>query len=426
MAIRLFIACGIVLGSLITSAIQPLRAQSESKTIAYPLAYTDAANNLVLMDTLTQEIVPVTSDGRLYLEAYGDGLEIRYGNPRWSPDGNLLLFADIYNSRFFITENSGSTKPFLTEATLAASVMAWSPDGSEVAFFQFDKGLGSQLYRQSMAGGDPQAIITAGGGCFGEAPGPELGIFALAREFGQHPLREVVSVDWLAAGLLYQPGSKFGCSGLMLVSPTGSRLWTEEINEPFEGIIAPDNSRFVINPYDLPPYIMTVQGRQSIGNLPIPADSRILGFSSDGQSVFYSQRTDERVVRIDDSISIPLDEATTRMGAHLYDDFHDYELTVYLQSLAGGDPSVIYQTRGFEIAAVQNPPIDGYPYIISVVRSGAEAIEALNNGIFGSELLPLLTHVDLVAMMPDETEPRWIIWGSQPVYGPSSFTIQTP
>ena len=85
--------------------------------------------------------------------------------PRWSPNGNQLLFL-VRGGVSVASALGGSARAIIPgTATLGVSTAAWSPDGARIAF-----GRGESLYVASAAGGDARLVAAVGrgqpiGGC---------------------------------------------------------------------------------------------------------------------------------------------------------------------------------------------------------------------------------------------------------------------
>ncbi|HVE93713.1 MAG TPA: hypothetical protein VNB24_02245, partial [Acidimicrobiales bacterium] len=99
------------------------------------------------------------------------GLLVDVGDPRVSPDGQLIAYvvttvdveANEYRSRIWLASADGTTAPRpFTAGTKRDRTPRWSPDGTSLAFVTHREDAGSQLYVAPVIGaGEPMPLATS-------------------------------------------------------------------------------------------------------------------------------------------------------------------------------------------------------------------------------------------------------------------------
>jgi Tol biopolymer transport system component/DNA-binding winged helix-turn-helix (wHTH) protein len=88
--------------------------------------------------------------------------ELGVGSPRWSPDGQWIVFDRRTNrqSDIYVIKEDGSGLQQLTFHQLPDTMPSWSPDGKWIYFTSFQGGK-SQIWKVGRAGGDPLQVTQA-------------------------------------------------------------------------------------------------------------------------------------------------------------------------------------------------------------------------------------------------------------------------
>jgi TolB protein len=87
------------------------------------------------------------------------------GYPRWSPDGNLILFYSNRdgNNEIYVMEADGSGQTNLTNDPGGDAIAAWSPDGTRIAFASGRTG-DTEIFVMNADGSDPVNVSNNPGG----------------------------------------------------------------------------------------------------------------------------------------------------------------------------------------------------------------------------------------------------------------------
>lgn len=132
-----------LLAALLVTTLSPARAETTPVTgsVVYTRAVPDEPTQLWVRDTATWE--------RRFL---GEG-----ANPRWSPDGEWLLFERHgvgLNAPLFKARADGSELTQLTPNDFRAYGFDWSPDGTQIVFSN-----GASLHVMSSDGSGPTPLV---------------------------------------------------------------------------------------------------------------------------------------------------------------------------------------------------------------------------------------------------------------------------
>lgn len=133
-----------------TPAWSPLLPDGTSR-IAFEqnggISWIDPAQVNVAMSQ--RHVTPIVSDGL---------------DPAWSPDGSALAFAQWQKAlHIWRVDADGTGAHQLTFVTYLDRSPDWSPDGTTIVYRHSDSSQGSSLYTVPAAGGDPAALTTSTG-----------------------------------------------------------------------------------------------------------------------------------------------------------------------------------------------------------------------------------------------------------------------
>jgi hypothetical protein len=333
---------------VLTSPIYHSKAQT-GDAIVYenPLAYINDAGNVYITDVSGGVGTAITSDA--YIENLPD-LEAanshQYVISRWSPDGKTLVYALATYEGFslFSLESRQLSTPLLPEMSIDAIHTAWSPDGTQLAFFSHANRQAG-LFVVTTTGGEPQWIASIYP-CIGDAPGLEKAARFLARESGNSAFRETYFVAWVGQEILFTPSNE--CFAPALVQLNGTVTWGYEALYSFPAL-SPDGSRLTGLSFDFPGPVEIDVATGEIRELPLPANSIPLTWSAD--TLFYYTRT----------------ETTTLVDEETFLENSESTLTIWQSALDGSPDLKIYETRGYGIGKITVSTDPDLPLAVSVV-----------------------------------------------------------
>ncbi|GIK66949.1 MAG: hypothetical protein BroJett018_47430 [Chloroflexota bacterium] len=396
-----------VIGISIIAAAQPGFAQ-DSVTYENPLVYIGEDNNLYITNASGGVGTAITNDA-IYDPNIGN--YIFYRTSSWSPDGQTLIFGESESATLYMLKSGEAAAMLNVEAEDVHT--AWSPDGTQMAYFGFlDEQPGVLVVPAE--GGEP--TFWAGGLEFsiGEGPLSEPAVALLARERGDNPLRSSRYLAWLPNGIFYGSMGSRDCYGSAIVQADGTLLCTDWwVLPPFA--ISPDGSRIIGISLDfVRPIELTFTANQSNpsdipAELILPVDAIPLAWSADGLYYWTSSDT----IRVESEWQVD------------YFEYSESTLTLWLAKLDGSPDTKIYETRGYGIGRVALPPSDELPLVVSIVTSDVAAAEAFNNGASKEEADAMRSHTAMVALQAgvENSAPLWTLRGGQPLYGRGSFTV---
>jgi len=84
------------------------------------------------------------------------------GSPTWSPDATQLAYVDGSNGQIYTVKAGGGTPVQLTTGLAGVADLAWSPDGSKIAFDGLDANSTHQLFTVTTARTHQVAQLTSG------------------------------------------------------------------------------------------------------------------------------------------------------------------------------------------------------------------------------------------------------------------------
>ncbi|MBZ0320465.1 MAG: hypothetical protein K8L91_28890 [Anaerolineae bacterium] len=405
------VAVLMVAGIMAIAVAQPGFAQ-DSVSYENPLAYIGEDNNLYITDA-SGGIGTAITDDAIYEPLVGN--YIFYRTSSWSPDGQTLIFGESESSTLYSLKSGEPVTPL--NVTAEDVHTAWSPDGTQIAFFGFYENPG--VFTIALEGGEPTLWAEGLEYAIGEGPLDEPAVALLAREQGENPLRSSRYLAWLADGIFYGSMGSSACYGSAIVQADGTLLCTDWwVLPPFA--ISPVSGRIIGHSFDFARLIELTftpneaNPSENPAELPIPADAVPLAWSADGTALYYWTSTD-----------------TVRVQSEWQVDYFEYSestLTLWLTKLDGSPDTKIYETRGYGIGRVALPPSDDLPLVVSIVTSDVPAAEAFNNGASAEEVEALRSHVEMVALQAgvENSAPMWTLRGGQPLYGHGSFTVVLP
>lgn len=399
-----------VTGIIAIAVAQPGFAQ-DSVTYENPLAYVGSDHNVYITDGSGGVGTAITVDA-----SESDQYVLDYRVSSWSPDGRVFIYVKNYYEEILYILKSGRTAEAVPELLYAEPHTAWSPDGTQFAYFGRDGEFG--IFSLPVDGGEPLLHGTGLAFSFGEGPGLGLPEAHLAREQGRNEFTESRYLAWLPQGVFYGMYVYESCIGAVIVQADDALLCSDQLLMP-PFAISPDGSRIIGRTMDhVSPIELTFSlGESNPAVVPpdtgLPAGAIPLAWSEDG--LYYALNTD--TVRVESEWHIEFG----------YFEYTERTLTLWLSKLDGSPDTKIYQTRGYGIGRVALPPSDDLPLVVSIVTSDVPAAEAFNSGASADDIEALRSHVEMVALHPttENTAPLWTLLGGQPLYGKGSFTVLT-
>ncbi len=380
-------------------------------TLTNPYAYIGQDNNVYVTDGKTT--AALTNDSNI------DTPEQRtyYDQPRWSPDGTYLVFMrqTAQGTASMMLAQSGQPPRELVgsddNVQFASSVVAWSPDGKQVAFIGNDgKQYGIMLV--SIPDGKVQSVTEFMGGAIGEAGADDPAKALVAREHGNSAYREQYQLSWTQVGILAAENSG---SGAVLVTPQGKRLWTHKFGSqvPFysdklvivtSGAAGPSSTLVAL----------TDAFRDSETMFEIPQVEAHPVAWIDG-ALLYTTRTGVTSVTGSNPAGIKVFAEAWGFDAETA------TLTLWQYTPSGKD-TVVFKAEGFDFGVVR--PTAGKRLLISVITSNFDAVTALNRATPPERVRGLLAH-PVTYVLEDGKQVQQIV-GGQLDYMVGTFTVISP
>ncbi|MFN8418458.1 MAG: SH3 domain-containing protein [Anaerolineae bacterium] len=368
-----------------TVVVPPTNAAPSTATINAPiLAYVGSDGNVVLRGKEVSPSATITSDAdrRFEGQVFYPSATHDYGRFRWSPDGTRLVFTDVRTQQAFIVSN-GQAAQLLASNVLVLMPLAWSAQGSEVAYavptgqnVPNTPEIVVQVQAIAGAGAAPRVVgsFSFGQGCGGGGYSPALAAYYTDAGYGGNSLALV----WTNNGFVHSTN----CTGvgIRLTSFDGTTVW--ELPNVKNLTLSPNGSLAV-----------ALSGSQG-GNTGFTIDSAVLvnletgqttpllqnanlhalGWSADGTTVYAVTR--ELASSIDGN-------ANAALGQQLFavwpDTFSEYKLTLWSLPASGGQPTQLATFAGYAVGNVVGEP-GSNRVIVSATASELAAVQAINAG----------------------------------------------
>jgi Tol biopolymer transport system component len=351
----------------------------QSVTYQKPLAYVGADGN-VFLTALGQGVgTPITSDSTATTSEFSPFFNTSrtYGQFRWSPDGQKLIFTELTTNSLFVAVSG--QKPVRIATGLATLYPGtWSPDGTEVAYAvdarqAQDSGEVRQIQAVQVAGatiGQPRVAgsFVEGTGCGGGSVDPAQLLYV--REAGYQS--NGLTLDWTAQGFVYSTA----CTGigLALANPNGQVLWTAA--NVGRVAVSPDRTRAVGIQKNAQNSQLVVVDLASGSVTPVQAEANPdqVGWSSDGAEIVYSTVTPGQVIK---GVASPVWQQIVRSDTPL--DAQTYAVNLWRVAATGGPSTRLFQQQGFAIGVIA-PASDSSGVAFSFIPSDADLVQQVNGG----------------------------------------------
>jgi Tol biopolymer transport system component len=360
------------------------------QTVTYqkPLAYVGADGNVFLTTIGQGAGTPITADSTASTSEFTPFFNTSrtYGQFRWSPDGQKLLFTELTTRSLYVAVSG--QKPVRIAIGLAVPYPGtWSPDGTEVAYAvdarqTQDNGEVRQIQAVQVAGatiGQPRVAgsFVEGTGCGGGSVDPAQLLYA--REAGYQS--NSLTLDWTPQGFVYSTA----CTGigLALANPNGQVLWTAA--DVGHAAVSPDRMRAVgiRKNAQNSQLVMIDLASGSVTPMQAEANPDQVAWSSDGSTVVYSTVTPGQVIK---GVASPVWQQILRSDAPL--DAQTYAVSLWRVAATGGPSTRLFQQQGFAIGVIA-PASDSSGVAFSFIPSDADLVQQVNSGASAGQVRSL-------------------------------------
>jgi len=345
-------------------------------TYQKPLAYVGADGNVFLTTIGQGAGTPITADSTASTSEFTPFFNTSrtYGQFRWSPDGQKLLFTELTTNSLYVVVSG--QKPVRIATGLATLYPgAWSPDGTEVAYAVDarqvqDNGEVRQIQAVQVAGatiGQPRVAgsFVESTGCGGGSVDPAQLLYM--REAGYQS--NGLTLDWTPQGFVYS----MACTGigLALANPNGQVLWTAA--DVGRAAVSPDRTR-AVGIQKNAQLVMVDLANGSVTPMQAEANPDQVAWSGDGSTIVYSTVTPGQVIK---GVASPVWQQLLRSDAPL--DAQTYTVSLWRVAATGGPSTRLFRQQGFAIGVIAPAP-DSSGVAFSFIPSDAELVQQVNGG----------------------------------------------
>jgi hypothetical protein len=430
--LRVVILLGILVAMLASAGATS--AQRSVQKVIHPIAFV-RSDGVYVTDVEGKAPVRVIAPDK------ADKQPHLYSRARWSPDGQQFVVSDNIQEESVspsqsIVKVANNEPPDLLPPIDPSDLLnilptAWTPDGSQVVYFD-GKDVFQVLARR---GGHPKVLYTPQiSYSIGEANGPEDPAISLAYlEREQSQRRTPFFLAGTRLGVLVGTDLQTPEGGVDtwgLVSFDGKLLWSRNLSTA--PVVSPDGRRVVagyagyLKGHDsqpgVEPVVLIDLRTGNVVVLPIEPGAVPLGWSADGKSVYFGTRRQmEQVDTNTDSI----------VGMEMFGEYgwpfsaEQYTLTLWQIPLNASDKaqaSKVFETQGYRFGVMTVSDAD-LPLVLSIVPSSVPMVKALNSGAARKEAEALYPHIQLYAIDPRTGAVRWTMLGGRPAYGKDSLNV---
>lgn len=421
-------------------AVQPMRAGGQAASNFYnkPLAYIGEDGNVYITEVGEGTGTRLTNDAKMpdpqeNLQLSEGSLDPanrfrRYGSIRWSADGTGFAFVEQYSRALFIVESGRSPRLVNPDIKvgylLGRKALAWSPDGTQLAYATGSPGAPQGLDVVSLADGTTRTVVSELDGAFvADGPGSDdIAAAAYYDELGSTMFASAVTLYWTAYGFLYRTGT------LVLADSNGHNIWrhgvsaTEDYAFSYAIPEARDVSAFALQYFPgqqkvIPGLIDLPSGKFApMQGISVDPMARAYALSPDGETLIYVTTEPGGAVEGDPGSAI----GKALFGAGWPIDGQSYAVTLWRQSLSGGDPVSLF-TKGYYDIPTISPAPDSSGVAISFITASAETIKKINVQTSREEILAAFPHPEIYYVNLISAKPQFIARGGQPAFGKGTF-----
>jgi hypothetical protein len=386
----------------------PISAAPQTVTYRNPIAYIGLDGNVYVtnLDNITS--TPLTTDGYVTpREHHYNSSFFRYGGIHWSPDGTQFSFVDTMEHKLYVVQ---SGKGGVQVPGAAPSSYTWqsalSPDNTKIAFLTEKY---EDLVTMPVAGGEPTTI---GGipGLTTERPDLDPAEMIRANELNYTAFDAPYTLEWTKYGILVL--SSVAYTGRMW-DLKGNELWraegTSDYEDPLPLISADRTSALIKNGYGDVGHATINLANGHLTALSIPAEARILAWTPDGKYVIYETRSDPLTVFDPDHGSF---------------DYVENTLSLWQFPVTGGEPTLIFQRRGYDFGVVR-VTADSKSLVFSLVTSSVNKVQAkLRHAPQAVQDALEDAHPEIIQLpLQKGAVPRWIALGGNLAIGKGNFAV---
>lgn len=345
-----------------------------------------------------------------------------------SPSGNRLAFTDPASGALLVASSQPGTARKIADKLAPRYPVAWSPDGSEIAFLA-DQGQkdGDQTVYALMAIkpdgqnarkiGDMPPILTA---CSGNTADPAEQLYWSETGLSGNGLL----LAWARTGTIY---FSLGCDGVGVGQLSASGGDSVVVNDKLRRArLAPDGTELLGiagAPNETPGLVRLHLPDGDLNTITTAAPPDQVAWSTDGKSIYYSTATLKDTVTLDDP---SMQERGIKAFGIWPFQTKTYDVTLHRIDLTTGVDAPLYTAVGRAVGRIAPSP-DGSGVLFTFVEGASELVEAFKSNVSTSDLRRQAPGVALYWLPLPDGQAQLVAVTADPAWGPlGSAAAPTP